>query len=494
MWFTKGNVNVKVSRASDAEVEWLRSRESGLAIHDRSTLHATGKVGLKRFYDLLDHTFPAGFLPTVADRARAAGFEVEVIDGREPAEKPVPVDLKWLEAVKRLDGTFLTVEHQMQAVNAALEKERGIISVPTGGGKTEIAIGVVKSVPTSWLFLVHRQTLMEQAAQRYELRTGKKAGRIGAGQMNVEMFTVATFQSLAAMLRDPKKEARAKRHLAFFKGLIVDECHVLPAESFQNVALEMPNARYRIGISGTPLDREDQRSVYAVGILGPVIFKVASQQLIDQGLLAKPLIRMISLEQEFDERDKHGLLSKWGWDKVYFEGIVRSQVRNKALLAAVRRAEKPCLVFVKEIDHGKAFARAVAKRDIKSDFVWGTTSLKTRQAAARRLVRGDIDVLVCSVIFQEGVDIPELRSVVVAAGGKSVIAALQRIGRGMRRADGKDTFEVWDVADGGNAWLTRHARKRQLAYQREGYSVSVVHLTQSTAKQADGPQGTLFAP
>ncbi len=89
------------------------------------------------------------------------------------------------------------------------------------------------------------------------------------------------------------------------------------------------------------------------------------------------------------------------------------------------------------------------------------------------LVRGDLDVLIASVIFNEGIDIPELRSVVIAAGGQSIIAALQRIGRGMRTAHGKDEFEVYDIYDSGNKWMEKHTKARLGAYRGEEFEVKM---------------------
>jgi superfamily II DNA or RNA helicase len=111
--------------------------------------------------------------------------------------------------------------------------------------------------------------------------------------------------------------------------------------------------------------------------------------------------------------------------------------------------------------------------------VWGSNSSEERKASIKRLIRGDHEALIASVIFNEGVDIPELRSVVIASGGKSTIAALQRIGRGMRvkkDATGnvvKDEFEVYDFQDEGDRWLQRHTRARVAAYMREGFETIV---------------------
>lgn len=482
MWLAQGNLNVKVTRASEAEVAWLRSKESGLTYGNKKTLFTKGEVELVRFFDLIESSFPAGFLDEMLRRARASNIEVQVIDARTPPAPPVKADLAWLDA------------HQQEAVAVALNRTRCILQMPTGAGKTEVAIGLARSVPTKWLFLVHRKTLLEQTAARYELRNpGERAGRVGDGLWEAgERFTVATFQTLAAAARkDPKT---LQKFLATFGGLIVDEAHVLPADSFWRVSMMVCNAYWRVGVSGTPLDRGDQKGAYTIGSLGDVAFKVESGILINEGRLAKPIIRMLPVKHDFREVDRQGFLRKWDWKKVYDEGVVRSKDRNRALLAATVKAEKPALVFVKDIIHGKAFHTALAKRGVKSDFVWGKASLSQRQAATRRLERRDIDVLVCSVIFQEGVDIPELRSVVIACAGKSVIATLQRIGRGMRMGpNGKETFEVWDVLDTGNGWLERHAKARRHAYQREGYQVTVTPIAQQqkgpfllTAPEAEG--------
>jgi superfamily II DNA or RNA helicase len=256
-------------------------------------------------------------------------------------------------------------------------------------------------------------------------------------------------------------------------GLVAHNCHTLPADSFWGVAQACP-AHYRFGLSGTPLARGDKRSVLAIGALGPVVYRIIPDVLIRAGVLAKPKIRLTSVVQR-SERPT--------WQGVYGESIVRSSIRNKAVVECARKAEKPCLVFVKEIAHGKLIKKALEQAGLTSEFVYGEDDTSERRESIKRLVRGDSDVLVCSVVFQEGIDIPALRSVVIASGGKSVIAALQRIGRGMRKSLGKDEFEVHDIADkgcgcgsrghAGCRWLEKHTRARVKAYAGEGFQVAI---------------------
>lgn len=469
MWFRVGNVHTEVAQATEEDVAWLRSKESGLAYTNKKAFFDSSAEDKTRFFDVLDNRFPAGFTGLVLEKARAAGREVQVLDVRTAPHPTIENPGAWLH------------DDQRAAAKLAVNMTRGIIQMATGGGKTEVAIGIAELVPEGrWLFLVHRGSLLKQTAERYKLRTGKTAAQIGGGKKQLgKHFTVATFQTLAAMVRnEPKKAARVLGH---FTGVIVDECHVLPAASFWAVAMGLSNCYWRIGISATPLDRTDQRSVYAIAALGSVIYRKTAAALIEEGRLAKPNIFMVKVvHDELLVHGSDGILKRPSWDVLYQRQVVRSLIRNRVVCAAAVKAQKPGLLFVKDIDHGKALAKALAKRGLKTDFVWGKASLEQRAQRVKELTRGDTDILVCSVIFQEGLDIPSLRSVLVAAGGQSIIATLQRLGRGTRTSEGKTTFEVWDVWDSGEAILTRHSRARKRAYLREKYSVRMVQMVPHT--------------
>ena len=474
MWIERGVINCRVARNTDEERRWLYEY---LSFPDTTAHYRKGATDSRiRMFNVVTDTFPSGFLPMMLKAAKEQGLEVEVIDRRTPGvARDGAADLDWLR------------DYQAEAVERAIAREHGILWLPTGAGKTEVATGIVRALPTRWLFVVHRSTLMEQAAERYERRAAEHgtdqppAGRIGEGKWSEgEFLTCATFQTLAAALK--AGDSRAANFLKSVRGVIVDECHVLPAESFYGVMQAMHNARYRIGLSGTPLARGDRRSLLAIAALGPVIHRIKTDTLVDAGVLAKPTIRLVEVRQRSDKPTFQG---------VYGESIARSKLRNKTLVEAVKRAEKPTLLFVKEVAHGKVLTKMLERAGVPSAFVWGTHSTEQRNRQIRDLTAGRLECLVCSVVFQEGVDIPELRSVVIGSGGKSVIAALQRIGRGMRRADGKTTFEVFDIADrgcgcdeaakqlgtpgrglhSGCKWLERHTKERLRAYMVEGHTV-----------------------
>jgi superfamily II DNA or RNA helicase len=462
MWIEVGNRLSKLLRATDEESDWIREYLSFPDVDARFKPNSDGKIHM---FNVLGETFPTGFLPGIRRAAKDAKMEMEVVDRRAaPCAIDPAADLAWLR------------DYQMAAVDRALARKRGILWMTTGAGKTEIAVGLARALPCEWLFLVHRTSLGDQAAERFRMRNAEhgvylgEPGLIGEGQWaEGERFTCATFQTIAKALANG--ERRAVDLLARVGGLVVDECHVLPASSFYDVTSAC-NAYYRIGLSGTPLDRTDRKSIYAIAALGPVIHRVDAETLVKAGVLAKARVRLVTCEQTARAAT---------WQGVYNECIVRSKVRNQLILKIAKRAAQPMLVFVKQVEHGQKLANMLTCNGIRADFVWGTHSTDFRKSRVASLVAGRLDALVCSVIFQEGIDVPQLRAVINASGSKSTIATLQRLGRGMRmdRApdgsvrEGGDVFEMWDVMDVGNDWLSDHSKKRRNAYVAEGHETTV---------------------
>ncbi len=467
MWLTRGNLHTKLTRATDNERAWLV---------DYLTFEGERKGRMPavptRLFNMLNDTYPSGFDALVKKAGEGEGFTVQFVDQRTPpCARDTSADLTWLR------------DYQVKAVDIMCDRQRGILWLPTGSGKTEIIVGLTRAIPCRWLAVVHRSQLADDIAARFEKRsTGLYASRILEGRWEMHedaTLTVATYQSLnSAMKRGAehglKDETylRVRKLLGETEGLLVDECHTLPADSFYRIAMSTKAAYYRVGLSGTPLARGDKKSMYAIAAIGPVVYRVRSQLLIDRGVLARPTVRMLTCNQ-----NGGGVT----WTGVYGANVVRSAKRNATVLGMVKRATKPAFVFVQQVEHGKALAKMLINAGIPAEFVWGSHSLDYRKSLIRRLVAGHFEALVCSAVFHEGIDVPELRSVVVASGMKSVIATLQRLGRGMRvdrTADGTireggEKFEVWDVLDKGNRWTEKHATLRQAAYASEGYETFV---------------------
>ncbi len=450
--------NTAWSQLVDATPEERAWAEEYLSCDETRYNPVTGKRELGRFQMMQPNgLFPSGLLRGLRRAVVTDGLGVEVVDKR-PAAPCVPdpnADLAWLRP------------YQLEAVQAIVAHGRGLIKAPTGSGKSEIVIGATRALPCQWLAVVHRADLVQQMADRYALRTGLTAGTFTGGGWNPGdgNLTVSSFQALYKCAQERPAEFHA--FMQRVGGIAVDEVHAQSAETYFFVTMAC-EARYRIGLSGTPLDRGDKESLHVIGALGPIIYQISTEVLTEAGILAKSVIRMVPVVQKPKSQWDFG-----GWAGVAKKFIVRSEVRNAAIVRAAVMAAKPALLFVERMEQGEALAVLLRAQGIPTDFAHGSFSVDERKAKVRRLLQGHHEVLICTVIFQEGIDIPALGSIIIGLGGKSVVAALQRIGRGMRMAAGKTTFEVYDLWDFGHPYLEKHAKERRAAYEREGHTVTI---------------------
>ena len=462
MELTRFCANVLVSEATKEESTWLINY---LTLPPRKFSGPGPSYPTRLYFGGKEIRFGSGLLGSVLASAAKDGLIVNVTDARgNPPRKDPHGDTSWLR------------DYQKLAVHKAIEKGNGILWLPTGAGKTEIAVGLVNSIDCEWLFLVHRGTLVDQAAARYKKRTGRTAGRVKSGKwsgaLRPERFTVATFQSVWRNRHKPE----IKNMLRQVQGIIVDEAHTVGASSYQKVALSTVNAYYRIGLSGTPLQRTDDKTSFVIAVLGPPIYRISANALISRGAIVKPNIKMLKVTQTSAKRPTT-------YNKVYKSHVVNSNVRNAAVVNIVRNVAKPALVFVRALAHGKRIMDMLNSIGIDTELVSGKDFDTSRQSKIRRLETGKIVVLVTTVVFQEGIDIPELRSVVVASGGASGIATIQRVGRAMRVVDGKSFCTVWDIFDQGERWLSNQSYKRKKSYTAEGYEVKVLDSKVFSGKQ-----------
>jgi superfamily II DNA or RNA helicase len=204
-----------------------------------------------------------------------------------------------------------------------------------------------------------------------------------------------------------------------------------------------------------------------IGAIGPVEHSIPYSTLIDAGVLARPVVRMVPFKHS-------GKGAEGSWTDVYRTKLVRNKSRNALLANMAAMAAKPCLLFFEQIEHATWLDCHLQAHGLRTAVAHGDHDASERKRMLRELADGEIDVLVASVIFNKGIDVPTLRSVVIGGGKSSTVACLQRVGRGMRRAPDKDTFEVWDVLDLDHPWLERHAEERRSALNARGIPVEVV--------------------
>jgi superfamily II DNA or RNA helicase len=81
--------------------------------------------------------------------------------------------------------------------------------------------------------------------------------------------------------------------------------------------------------------------------------------------------------------------------------------------------------------------------------------------------------MIATPVFKEGINIPEIKTLILAGGGKSHIAIIQKIGRGLRKAEGKDRLIVYDFLDDCSKVTLKHSEQRYKLYRAEGFEVTL---------------------
>ena len=208
--------------------------------------------------DLPQHVgLPRGCRNALENLLRDHDVALDVIDQRTPGE----------EVGLQFRGTLTPV--QEEAARALLAHDTGVLVAPPGVGKTVVGTWLIAARQRSALVLVHRRPLLDQWVAQLSMFLGidpKEIGQIGASQRTRNgRLDVAMIQSVV-------RKGQVDDLVASYGHVIVDECHHLPAVSFERVLAEA-KARYIVGLTATPQRRDGHHPITEMQ-LGPVRFAI----------------------------------------------------------------------------------------------------------------------------------------------------------------------------------------------------------------------------
>lgn len=343
-------------------------------------------------------------------------------------------------------------DEQRAALAAWMNPRRGCVVMPTGTGKTEVALSIMQQTSIATLIVAPVRDLMYQWQRRILQSLGYDAGVIGDNVFRVRPVSVTTYDS--ACIHMDKLGDR-------FGLLIFDECHHLPG-SMRRDAATMSAAPLRLGLTATP-ERSDGRHTDLDELIGPVVYRSEISQAKGRTLADYQVVRIpVNLSDE--EQARYNQLSqtvrsyvadrrkddeRFTWQDLCADTASTPEARRalKAYFAKKviedRATEKlrvledlfrlhvgePCLVFA----GSNAMARDVSRRFLIPCLL-NHCGKKERLDVLTGLADGSYPALVANQVLDEGVDLPEVKVAVVIGGSGSTRQAKQRLGRVLRKS------------------------------------------------------------
>lgn len=412
--------------------------------------------------------FPAGFLPMVVDHCADLGANVEIIDERGPVLR-MAKDIDLILRQHEPRGYQEKAARKLRKANVhGLRFPRGVYYCATNSGKNTIATLIIKNLvaPKPYpktLFIVHTEEIYTQAVEFFR-QEGLDTGEIRSKLYDIGRdVTVAMVKTTNILLK--KNNATATSDLAAFDAVIVDEGHHAGSETYSRVLQACANASVRIVLSGTALENKSKaKNMTIVGLSGPILVRITNTEMFEAGVSRKPKVHFVL------NPTKQGKAMEYIDEQKLI--IHTSESRMEAIRTRMMEdLNKRTLVTFTKLEHGEFMYDFLSASFAWLRVAWTHGADLDRLEKVNDFKQGRIDILVISMIVQEGLNIHGIDRLVMGQGEKSPIRVKQLAGRAMRKKEGdSDEFELIDVWDQG-VLTEAHSRKRARIYAEEGFDV-----------------------
>jgi superfamily II DNA or RNA helicase len=377
---------------------------------------------------------------------------------RDEASDPIPIS--------KLGSDVELRPYQREALEAWLDAgRRGVIELPTGAGKTFIALKAMERLNVPTLVVVPTLDLMDQWRSQLEKYFKVEVGVVGGGEVALRSLTVSTYDS--AYIR---AEHLGNRFLC----IVFDEVHHLPAPSYMQIA-EMYIAPWRLGLTAT-YEREDGAHDELPRLVGGRVYQLGVDALTGRHLSPyiheKVFVDLTPKERELyneeysvftgylnskgvrmrSKRDFQRFIIRSGGDLEARKALLS---RNRAMDIALNSKSKidalaellrvygdeKTLIFTR---HNSLVYRISRRFLIPA--ITHRTPKEERRALLDGFRKGEYQVIVTGQVLDEGIDVPDASVAFIISGTGSSREYIQRLGRVLRKRKGKEAKLIELVA------------------------------------------------
>ncbi|WP_434797355.1 DEAD/DEAH box helicase [Terrisporobacter vanillatitrophus] len=348
-------------------------------------------------------------------------------------------------------------------------ENKALVIAATGTGKTYMsAFDVMQYKPKTMLFIVHREEILKKAKETFEkllknrnIKTGLFTGNAKDRDAN---YLFATIQTMSRYYEDFDKN--------YFDYIIIDEAHHGASDSYLNV-LGHFQPKFTLGMTATP-ERCDSLSVFEL-FDNNVALEVRLHEALDEDLVI-PFhyfgvtdIEGVDLE-DVNLDDKSALA-----ERLMINRRVDFIIEQMNFYGHDGNFRK-LLGFCVNIQHAKYMAEEFNKRGINSVALCGENTVTKRDEYIKRLEsdKDDLQAIFTVDIFNEGVDIPSVNTVLMLRPTNSPIIFIQQLGRGLRKSGSKEFLTVLDfIGNHNKTFLIAIALNGARYYDKDSLKVAV---------------------
>ena len=375
--------------------------------------------------------------------------------------------------------------YQQEALAAwTQQRSRGVVVLPTGAGKSLVALMALDARRRSALVVAPTLDLVRQWYDLLRTSFAVPVGVIGGGDYELAPLTVTTYDSAYLHME----------HLGARFGLVVfDECHHLPSEAYA-LAARFCLAPFRLGLTATP-ERADGRDALLDELVGPPAYRRDIVELSGDYLAPYETVT-IEVDLSPEERRLHDqaravyrdfvtragirMSSPTGWA----DFVIRSaqsedgqramegyRTQRRLALAATAKLD-----YVAHLLHEHRDERAIVftqdnatAYDVSRRYlipaITHQTKITERSQILAGLAAGTYTAVATSKVLNEGVDMPEVSVAIVMSGSGSVREHVQRLGRILRKQEDKRAVLYELVTAGTGETFTSERRRNHSAYR-----------------------------
>lgn len=399
-----------------------------------------GKI---RLFNVVSGRVYKGLFSYIVDHCRKRGYSVSAEQSFAATEFSVA---EALDFIKTLNLPMEVRDYQVDAFVRAVRDRRRLLLSPTASGKSLIIYLLIRYyegkdilliVPTTALV---RQMYSDFVSYGYDAATNCNMiyAYDGVDKNSNMPVTISTWQSVYLM---PKK------WFSNFDVIFGDEAHNFKAKSLISIMEKMNNVVYRVGFTGT-LDDSATNKMVLEGLFGDVYEVTTTKALIDAGHLSDFRIKNIILSYGSESRE---LVYKMDY-KDEKDFLVSHERRNRFLMNLAKSQKGNTLLLYQFVEkHGEKLYKELKEsmpEDANIFFVSGDVSAEEREDIRQKIMGINQSITVASYgTFSTGTNIPNLDNIIFCSPSKSRVRNLQSIGRGLRKAEGKEMATLYDISD-----------------------------------------------